>query len=65
MNEIREFEGITSKEYGSIVANEIVVAFFGVELDGETLVLVRPDPIYNHEISLENHSRYQTKKNPS
>lgn len=36
MNEVGEFVGVADEEHGGVVADEIPVAFFGIELDGET-----------------------------
>jgi hypothetical protein len=36
MNEIRELHGVTHEEDRSIVANEVVVALFRIELEGES-----------------------------
>ncbi len=35
VNEVREFHGLTHEEDWRVVADEVVVAFFGVELEGE------------------------------
>jgi len=36
VNEVGELDGITDEEHGGVVAHHVVVALFGVELEGET-----------------------------
>lgn len=36
VNEVREFDGVSNEEDGSVVTNHIPIAFFSVELDCET-----------------------------
>ena len=60
VNEVRELRGVTHEEDRRVVADEVVVAFFGVELEGEAAhvaVRVRVAPFAGHRRETREHRR--------